>query len=116
MNRKLIGNLGEAKVLAYFVENDYQVYLPFQDNGEYDMVVSREGKIESVSVKSTSVKTGTGYSVQLRTISRRKDNKVSIKHFDNSQVNILAVYIQPEDRVVILRSIDIKATTAIVVR
>ncbi len=116
MNRKLIGNLGEAKVLAYFVENEYQVYLPFQDNGEHDMVVSKDSKLQTVSVKSTSVKSGSGYLVQLRTVSRRKDNGVIVKKFDNSSVDLLAVYIQPEDRVMIISGLDVKATSAVVVK
>lgn len=115
MNRKLIGNIGEAKVLAHFVANGYQVYLPFQDNGEYDMVVSKDGKLQTVSVKATSVKSGKGYTVSLRTVSRRKDNNVTVKHFDNS-VDILAVYIQPEDRVVIFKGIDVTATNSFVVK
>ncbi len=116
MNRKLIGNLGEAKTLAYFVENDYQVYLPFQENGEYDLIVIKDGKIQTVSVKSTSVKSGRGYSVSLRTVSRRKDNQIVVKKFNNTNIDLLAVYIQPEDRVVIINGLDIKATNSIVVK
>ena len=38
MNSKRIGNIGEAKVLAKFVEMGMPVYIPFGDNEKADLV------------------------------------------------------------------------------
>ena len=39
------GNIGEAKVLAKFIELGYAVYLPFGDNEKADLVVEFNGKL-----------------------------------------------------------------------
>jgi hypothetical protein len=106
MERKKKGLLGEAKVLTYFIENDYEVFLPFADNGPYDLLVVKDKQIQKVSVKSTSsLASANTWSVELRTVSRRKDNKTTVTKIDKQDLDLLAVYIIPEDRVIIL---DIK--------
>ncbi len=35
MDRKTKGRLAEAKVIAYLLENGYEVYLPFSGNSKY---------------------------------------------------------------------------------
>lgn len=115
MNRRLKGNIGEAKVLTYFIENEYDVYLPFQENGECDMIVCKDGILYRVSIKFTSQKSNQGFAVELRNVSRRKDNQVIVKDFNKQFIDLLAVYIQPLDKVVVIETKDIKGKNSIVV-
>lgn len=50
---KNIGNLGEAKVLAKFVELGVQVYIPFGDGSTVDLVADFNGKLNRIQIKST---------------------------------------------------------------
>ena len=50
---KNIGNLGEAKVLAKFVELGIQVYTPFGDGSVVDLIADFNGKLNRIQVKST---------------------------------------------------------------
>lgn len=114
MDRKTKGRVAEAKVLAYFVENDYEVYLPFADCGKVDLVVIKDGKCYRVSVKYTSEKENQKWRVRLSNTYRSTDGKVKNNLFDSSTVDLLAVYIGPEDRVVI-REVDFSAKHALAV-
>ena len=48
-----IGNLGEAKVLAKFVELGIQVYIPFGDGSTADLIADFNGKLNRIQIKST---------------------------------------------------------------
>ena len=54
MNSNLQGNIGEAAALKYFIEQEYEVYLPFGTATKSDLVVVKDNKSYRVSVKSTS--------------------------------------------------------------
>ena len=54
MDRKLLGNIGEARAKLYFVEQGYEVYTPDTINPVVDMIIMKNGKIHTVQVKSTS--------------------------------------------------------------
>jgi hypothetical protein len=115
MERKIKGRLAEAKVIAYFIENGYEVYIPFSNNSKYDLLVSKENRIHNISVKYTSTKRYTdSWTVDLRQISRRKDY-INIEKFNHSLFDFLAIYIGPKDKVVLIevsklktRSVDIR--------
>ena len=114
ISRKLLGNTSEAKILAHFISLDYQVFLPFIDNGPIDMIVIKENKILRVSVKgTTTMNSKIAWRVSLNTSSRRKDNSCVVNKFNKDSCDLLAVYIQPKDKVVILDSKKIESTTEI---
>ena len=56
MNSKNVGNIGEAKTLAKFVELGIPVYIPFGDNEKADLVAEFNGKLNKIQCK-TSKKT-----------------------------------------------------------
>jgi hypothetical protein len=102
MDRKTKGRLAEAKVIAYLVENGYGVYLPFSDNSKYDVLVVKESKVNRISIKFTSVKKPSGsWIVEMRQIYRGKEI-INIDKFDKTQCDIIAVYIGPIDRVLLI--------------
>lgn len=54
------GNCGLGIAIAYFSTNGYTVSIPLNDTQDYDLLIDKDGKIESVQVKYTSCKTKYG--------------------------------------------------------
>ena len=109
MDRKTKGRLAEAKVIAYLIENGYEIYLPFSNNSKYDVLAYKEGVIQRVSIKFTSVKKESGtWKVEMRQIFRG-NGVININRFDSKEYDLIAVYIGPKDKVILV-SAD-KATT-----
>lgn len=117
MDRKTKGRLGELKVLAYLTELGYELYTPFADNSKFDVVAYKDGLLSRVSVKFTSqiTRNGKNWSVTIKQVSRRNDGAVKVDKFDHDDYDILAVYIGPEDRVVLVPTSSFTATTALVI-
>lgn len=99
MNTNLKGNIGEAKALQYYIENGYEVYLPFGTATKCDMVVVKDNKSQRVSVKTCGSKVNGSYVVRIR---QGKLNKQ--EPFDKEASDILFVYIVPLDKVFIFDS------------
>ena len=61
------GNCGLGLAIAYYSTHGYTVSIPLNDTQDYDLLVDKDGKIESVQVKYTSCKTKYGnYQVALK--------------------------------------------------
>lgn len=109
------GRLGESHVAAYFTANGYDVFLPIFSYPEFDMVIHKEGKIQRVEVKATSSLAKNGnYQVSLRRI-RNNSKKYTVHNFDNNCADILAIYIVPENRVVLVDPKSFKAKTMLTI-
>jgi len=104
-----LGNLAEAKVIAKLVENDFDVFIQSSGKAPFDLVAYREGHLLRVQVKGTSSRTRYGvYQVQLRAVrSNRTAN--TIQYFDPSQCDVLAIYIEPLDKVCFLWADEVEA-------
>ncbi len=113
MNRRLKGNIGEAKVLVELITQGYEVFLPYSDGSLFDIIVYKNKSIFKVSVKYTSYIIGNNWQVALRNVSRRNNGEVAIKYFDNSEYDIIAVYIAPEDRVILINAIDVNSKSTL---
>jgi hypothetical protein len=108
MDRKTKGRLGEAKAIAYLIELGYEIYLPFSNNSKYDVIAIKDGFIKRVSIKFTSVKKPSGsWDVEMRQI-YRGNGIINIDKFDNTKCDLIAVYIGPLDKVVLVNAL--KAT------
>lgn len=109
MDKETKGRLAEAKVIAYLIENGYEVYIPFSNNSKYDILAVRDGVIKRISVKFTSVKKQSGtWKVELRQIFRG-NGKINVHTFNSKQYDLIAVYIGPKDKVILVDAV--KATT-----
>ena len=53
MTTKQLGNIGEAKALAKFVELQIPVYIPFGDNEKSDLIADFNGKLNKIQVKTS---------------------------------------------------------------
>lgn len=61
------GNSGLGMAIAYFSTKGYIVSIPLNDTQDYDLVVDKDNKIETVQVKSTGCKRKNGnYQVALK--------------------------------------------------
>ncbi|MGH7204464.1 MAG: group I intron-associated PD-(D/E)XK endonuclease [Candidatus Levyibacteriota bacterium] len=104
MDRKTKGRLAEAKVITYLIEQGYEVYIPFSNNSKYDVIAIKDGVVKRISTKFTSVKKPSGsWVVEMRQIYRGKDI-INIDKFDNKQCDLIAVYLGPIDKVVLVEA------------
>lgn len=109
------GSLGEIAVMKHFAELGYNVYSAVTENAAVDLVVEFDGEYKTVEVKSTSYQYKDGYKVQLKKVrSNKTENKIT--NFDPNTVDLLAIYIIPEDKVKILKPNEITAKTEMVIR
>lgn len=99
-----IGRLGEAKIIAHLVSEGYEVYSPLFGNTSCDLIVIKDGEVARVECKTTSKLNRYGtYTLMLRK-TRHNRTKNTITSFDASKCEILACYIAPEDRIVLLNA------------
>lgn len=109
-----IGNLGELSVAKELAKQGYEIYAPMGDNATYDLLIAKDGIVSRVEVKSTSTIRGAGYVVQIKKV-RANKNQNAITNFDNTHIDILAVYIVPEDRVILFdaKEVTVKSTLTV---
>jgi hypothetical protein len=89
MNSKRVGNIGEAFVLAKFVELGIPVYLPFGDNEKADMIIELHGKLLKVQIKTSE--SFNGETVTFRTCSQRGKTKEAVIYVEGD-FDIYAFY------------------------
>lgn len=109
-SRTRLGSLAEAKVVAKLVENDFDVFVQFSGKAPFDLVAYRDGRLLRVQVKGTASKNRYGmYQVQLKAVRANRTGN-TIRYFDASQCcDVLAVYVEPLDKVCFLRANEISA-------
>jgi len=91
------GALGEAAVLKELIKQGYTIFTQFSGHSPFDLVAYKDSMLFRVSVKSTIVDEGyPSWRVNLYQGSHGK-----FTGFDKTSADILAVYIVPEDRVVL---------------
>lgn len=91
MNSKRLGNIGEAKTLAKFVELEVPVFQPFGDVEKCDLVADFNGKLNRIQVK-TSEKFEDSYfvvSLNSSTIRHQKDYKHT---YSSEEIDYFSIY------------------------
>lgn len=105
MNTKRIGNIGEAKVLAKFVELGIPVYIPFGENESADLIAEFNGKLQKVQVK-TSTKYQEGYT-NFNLVSTCFKGNSSYHHtYDETDIDYFALYSIPLDEIYLIHVND----------
>lgn len=103
LSRKQKGNIAEAEACIHFIKNGYELYSPANDNSKYDLLATKDGTIFRVSVKYCSTRHASGsWKVSMSNVSRRASNTVKVDKFDNEIYDLIAVYLAPIDRLVVL--------------
>jgi len=100
------GRLGEAKVIAELTAQGYYPFVDMSGKCPIDIVAWKDGKVYTYQVKATQYQVGKSWLVQIKTVRPNRSTNV-IKQFDNSSVDYLAIYIIPEDRVILMKASEI---------
>ena len=104
------GNCGLGIAIAYFTTNGYIVSIPLNDTQDYDLLIDKDNKIESVQVKYTSCKTKYGnYQVALKSCGGTKGN--TYKTVIDTNVDYLFVVTKETDMYMIPKEIISKRST-----
>lgn len=114
MNSNKQGNIGEAQAIAFFLAKGYDVFTAFGTAVSFDLIIHKAGILKRVSVKSTKAthhKSDNSWTVKLTQGRLRKDIP-----FDNNAIDIVAVYIVPENRVAVYDASSIKAKYNLCIR
>ena len=114
MNSKRIGNIGEAKVLAKFVEMGIPIYIPFGDDEKADLVAEFNGKLNKIQVK-TSIKSKNGCSIFDLTSSTAHRTNGGRRKYSNSEIDYFALYSLDRDKIYLKKAPD-NPKTAITIR
>ena len=114
MNSKKIGNIGEAKVLAKFIELGIPVYIPFGDNEKADLIAEFNNKLNKIQVK-TSIKAEDGkmiFDLTSSTIHRKNGEK---HIYTEDEIDYFACYNIERDKIFLI-SVEEAPNTAITIR
>lgn len=114
MNSKRIGNIGEAKVLAKFVEMCIPIYIPFGDDEKADLVAEFNGKLNKIQVK-TSIKSKNGCSIFDLTSSTAHRTNGGRRKYSNSEIDYFALYSLDRNKIYLMKAPD-NPMTAITIR
>lgn len=114
MNSKRIGNIGEAKVLAKFVEMGIPIYIPFGDDEKADLIAEFDGKLNKIQVK-TSIKSKNGCSIFDLTSSTAHRTNGGRRKYSNSEIDYFALYSLDRDKIYLMKAPD-NPMTAITIR
>ncbi len=105
MNSKRIGNIGEAKVLAKFVEMGIPIYIPFGDDEKADLIAEFDGKLNKIQVK-TSIKSKNGCSIFDLTSSTVHRTNGERRKYLNSEIDYFALYSLDRDKIYLMKVPD----------
>lgn len=85
------GEWVELRFMTKAMEHGYRVSKPWGDSCSYDVGVQHGTDILRVQVKSTTVRTGTGYFCQF------KPSEHNRQDYTLGQIDLFAAYVIPED-------------------
>lgn len=103
MNTKRIGNIGEAKVLAKFVELGCPVFLPFGDNEKADLVVEFNDKLNKIQIKSTNATQDGYYVIDFRNCKNHKTSPDPCQLYDENDIDYFATYCIERDTICLFK-------------
>lgn len=84
------GNSGLGMAIAYFSINGYTVSIPLNDTQDYDLVIEKNNKINTVQVKATGCKRRSGnYQVALKSCGGTKG--ICYKTLIDTNVNYIFI-------------------------
>ena len=97
-----IGNLGEAKVLAKFVELGIQVYLPFGDGSTADLIAEFNGKLNRIQVKSTEKDDNGSLTFSICSTTLHAGGEIQKHVYTEDEIDYFALYSSVTDEVYLL--------------
>lgn len=115
MNSKDKGNIGEAVFMAEMIKQGCIVSKPFGDNARYDFIVDVEGKLLKFQVKYCN---STNENQGIVCPCASSTNHTTNKHYSTyeNDVDYMAFYIAPYDKIAIVSLKEIGNKKSIVLR
>lgn len=111
-----LGSLGKSRTISELIRNGFDIFTEFEGKAPFDLVAHKDGELKRIEVKSTQRRTkyDTGWEIQIKRVRPNRSETV-IHNFNSSQCDILAVYIEPLDKVLLLDSSKIKVKTMLTI-
>lgn len=103
MNTKRIGNIGEVKVLAKFVELGCPVYLPFGDNEKADLIAEFSGRLNKIQIKATNTTQDGYYVIDFRNCKNHKTSPDPRQLYTENEIDYFATYCIERDTVCLFK-------------
>lgn len=115
-NKTWLGSLGESKVAAELSRHRFHVFTQTTGKAPFDLVAYKDGYLYRVNVKTTqSLSKWGSWEVKIASVrSNRTGNR--IVPFDFASCDVLAVYIEPLDKVCFLHSSEVAGKNYIALR
>jgi hypothetical protein len=88
-NPRKQGDLGEAAAIHWLAQIGAVVCVPLFHSPDFDLVAEMDGNLARVQVKTSTVKNGRGYAVQLATAGGNQSWTRIVKFFDPSRFDYL---------------------------
>lgn len=115
MTTKQLGNIGEAKTLAKFVEMMIPTYVAFGDNEKSDLIADFKGKLNRIQVK-TSQKCDDGKITIDLTSSTKKEGKRQRHIYSAEEIDYFSVYNLESDTLLLFPISEFEGKTAVTFR
>nr|WP_242021875.1 group I intron-associated PD-(D/E)XK endonuclease [Trichocoleus sp. FACHB-90] len=115
-NKTWLGSLGESKVAAELSRHRFHVFTQTTGKAPFDLVAYKDGYLYRINVKTTQRLDKWGsWEVQIKSL-RSNRTKNRIIPFDPQSCDVLAVYIEPLDKVCFLQVSEVSGKNSIALR
>ena len=113
VNTKMIGNVGEAKVLAKLVELQIPVYVQFGDNEPADYLILVENKPYKVQVKTSTTFNGEITKFELTSSTAHRKKKGYKHKYSKDEVDLFMCYDYCTGKIFIFKNAMPKCTVIV---
>ena len=101
MTNRQIGDIGEACVIAKFVQLNIPVFIPFNDPGDIDIIAYFNNKLNRIQIKTSALKRKNHYTTKLT--STRNNIRNSQKHkYTKDEIDYFAIYNLTRQKVLLI--------------
>lgn len=108
MDRKLIGNIGEAKAKLFFIEGGYDIFTPETINACIDFIIYKDGICKTVEVKSTNKENG---EIKLQTCYTTTKNHIAVNFI--ADADYLVIYNHKTNELKVLNAKDYQGRSTV---
>lgn len=109
-----LGAIAEARIIAHFISEGYDVFAQFDGHAPFDLVIHKDGKLLRVEARYTSARyeNTSKYRVVLRKTNRSGNKSCNL---DLSSVDLIAAFVAPRNEVIVIPVGEITSVGQIIV-
>lgn len=101
MTNRQVGDIGEACVIAKFVQLEIPVFLPFNDPGDIDIIAYFNNKLNRIQIKTSSLKQKGSYEVKISS-TRNNIRQSKIHKYTKNDIDYFALYNLTRQKVLLI--------------